>query len=239
MSGGLPDFGEPIRDELADRSVLDVIDLILERSGYKDFLQRDTTEEGEERWANVQELRNKAQNYDELSPENALAAFLEDVSLVQDVDQLDEEGNNGDAVTLITLHAAKGLEYPYVFLIGVEEGVLPHQRSIDDERQLEEERRLFYVGITRAMRGLYLVRPFRRTTYGTSSTHTPSRFLMDVPPKLALVTHAPSAGRWTTPSRSSSRQERPQLTRKHTREMAARAFTPITAQPRATEPRAA
>jgi len=153
------------------------------------------------------------------------------VSLVQDVDQLDDDGNNGDAVTLITLHAAKGLEYPYVFLIGVEEGVLPHQRSIEDERQLEEERRLFYVGITRAMRGLYLVRAFRRTTYGTSSTNTPSRFLMDVPPKLALVTHAPGAGRGTTPAWSSPRQERPQLTRQQAREMAARAFSPVTATP--------
>jgi len=237
MFGGFADVVEPIRQELADRSVLDIIDLILERSGYKDFLQRDTTEEGEERWANVQELRNKAQNYDELAPENALAAFLEDVSLVQDVDQLDEDGNNGDAVTLITLHAAKGLEFPYVFLIGVEEGVLPHQRSIDDERQLEEERRLFYVGITRAMRGLYLVRAFRRTTYGSSSANTPSRFLIDVPAKLALVTHAPGAGRGNTSAWSSPRQARPPLTRQQAREMAARAFTPITAQPRSSEPR--
>src|SRR5205807_2232594 len=83
------------------------------------------------RWSNVQELRNKAQSYDELAPENGLAAFLEDVSLVQDVDQLDESGAPGEAVTLITLHAAKGLEYPYVFLVGIEEGVLPHQRSVD------------------------------------------------------------------------------------------------------------
>jgi len=159
------------------------------------------------------------------------------VSLVQDVDQLDDDGNNGDAVTLITLHAAKGLEYPYVFLIGVEEGVLPHQRSIDDERQLEEERRLFYVGITRAMRGLYLVRAFRRTTYGSSSANTPSRFLMDVPPKLALVTHAPGAGRGNTSAWSSPRQDRPPMTRQQAREMAARAFTPITTQPRSSEPR--
>src|SRR5438094_10452475 len=117
--------------------------MMLVRSGYKAVLQRDRNEEGEERWENVHELPNKAQNYDELAPENALSAFLEDVSLVQDVDQLDDEGGTGDAVTLITLHAAKGLEFPYVFLIGIEEGVLPHQRSIDDERQLEEERRLF------------------------------------------------------------------------------------------------
>jgi DNA helicase-2/ATP-dependent DNA helicase PcrA len=239
LFGAFADIVEPIRQDLAERSVLDVIDAVLDRSGYKEFLLRDQTEEGEERWANVQELRNKAQNYDELSPENALPAFLEDVSLVQDVDQLDEEGGTGDAVTLITLHAAKGLEFPFVFLIGVEEGVLPHQRSIDDERQLEEERRLFYVGITRAMRGLYLVRAFRRTTYGNSSANTPSRFLLDVPAQLALVTHAPGAGRrGNTPAWSSPRQERGPLTRDQARELAARAFRPMTSEPRSTEPRA-
>jgi len=237
LFGAFADIIEPIRRDRAERSVLDIIDAILERSGYKEFLQRDTTEEGEERWANVQELRNKAQAYDELAPENALAAFLEDASLVQDVDQLDEDGNNADAVTLITLHAAKGLEFPYVFLIGIEEGVLPHQRSIEDERQLEEERRLFYVGITRAMRGLYLVRAFRRTTYGNSSANTPSRFLLDVPAKLALVTHAPGAGRGNTPAWSSPRQKRPPMTRQEARELAARAFRPLSPEPRSTEPR--
>jgi ATP-dependent DNA helicase UvrD/PcrA len=223
---------EPIRLDLTNRSVLEVLDTVLEKSGYSHYV-RDGTEEGEERWANVQELRNKAQNYDELASENALAAFLEDVSLVQDVDQLDENGALGDAVTLITLHAAKGLEFPYVFLVGVEEGVLPHQRSVEDSQQLEEERRLFYVGITRAMRGLYLVRAFRRTMYGTSSTSTPSRFLVDVPASLALVTHAPGAGSRHpgAPAWSSRREDRPALTRQQARELAARAFTPV-AEPR-------
>jgi DNA helicase-2/ATP-dependent DNA helicase PcrA len=236
LFGVFADIIEPIRQERADRSVLDVLDAVLDRTGYARFLQ-DGTEEGDERSANVQELRNKAQSYDELAPENALAAFLEDVSLVQDVDQLEEDGSDGDAVTLITLHAAKGLEFPYVFLIGVEEGVLPHQRSIDDERQLEEERRLFYVGITRAMRGLYLVRAFRRTTYGNSSANTPSRFLLDVPAPLAMVTHAPGAGRGNTPAWSSPRQERGPLTRQQARELAARAFRPVVPEPRSTEPR--
>jgi DNA helicase-2/ATP-dependent DNA helicase PcrA len=232
LFGAFADIIEPIREGLAERSVLDVLDGVLEASGYLRYL-RDGSEEGEERWANVQELRSKAQNYDELATASGLSAFLEDVSLVQDVDQLDESGALGDAVTLITLHAAKGLEFPYVFLVGVEEGVLPHQRSVDDTRQLEEERRLFYVGITRAMRGLYLVRAFRRTTYGNSSTSTASRFLLDIPPTLALVTHAPGAGArhpgagaW-----SSRREERPQLTRQQARELAARAFQPV-AEPR-------
>ncbi|HET6315651.1 MAG TPA: 3'-5' exonuclease, partial [Chloroflexota bacterium] len=207
----------------ADRSVFELLESVLERTGYANWLQ-DGTEEGEDRLANVEELRSKAANYDELAPENALASFLEDVSLVQDVDQLDE-GGRGDAVTLITLHAAKGLEFPYVFLLGVEEGVLPHQRSVDDARQLEEERRLFYVGITRAMRGLDLVRAFRRTLYGSYQTNEPSQFLRDGPASLALATHAPGAGggrAWY-----SRREERPQLTRQQARELAARAFQPV------------
>jgi ATP-dependent DNA helicase UvrD/PcrA len=231
LFGAFVDIIEPLRAEVGTRSVFELLDNLLERTGYARHLQ-DGTEEGEERLANVEELRSKAANYDELAPENALASFLEEVSLVQDVDQLDE-GGRGDAVTLITLHAAKGLEFPYVFLVGVEEGVLPHQRSIDDPRQLEEERRLFYVGITRAMRGLYLVFAFRRTLFGAQQVNAPSRFLLDVPQSLALVTHAPGAGRgaWV-----SARQERPQMTRQQARELAARAFQPVVShEPR--EPR--
>ncbi|HEY0582960.1 MAG TPA: 3'-5' exonuclease, partial [Chloroflexota bacterium] len=235
LLGAFADIVEPVRQDLANKSVLDVLDQILDRSGYARFVQ-DGTEEGDERWANLQELRNKAQNYDELAPDNALAAFLEDVSLVQDVDQLDENGSATDAVTLITLHAAKGLEFPYVFLIGIEEGVLPHQRSVDDPKQLEEERRLFYVGITRAMRGLFLVRAFRRTMYGAASANTPSRFLLDVPPSLALVTHAPGAGRGgSTSAWSSPREERAGMSRQQARELAARRFTPTPPEVRPTD----
>jgi DNA helicase-2/ATP-dependent DNA helicase PcrA len=232
LLGAFADIVEPLREDLPNHSVLDLLDTVLERSGYQRHLQ-DGTEEGEERWANVRELRTKAQNYDELATESALAAFLEDVSLVQDVDQLDDNGGVGEAVTLITLHAAKGLEYPYVFLVGLEEGMLPHSRSVDDPKQLEEERRLFYVGITRAMRGLYLVRAFRRTMYGNSSTSAASRFLIDVPQPLALVTHAPGAGSRHpgAPAWSSRREDRPPLTRQQARDLAARAFQP-TSEPR-------
>jgi ATP-dependent DNA helicase UvrD/PcrA len=227
LFGTFADIVEPLRREVTHQSVLELLETVLEKTGYARYLQ-DGTEEGEERLANVEELRSKAANYDELAPENALAAFLEDVSLVQDVDQLDE-GGRGDAVTLITLHAAKGLEFPYVFLTGLEEGVLPHQRSIDDPRQLEEERRLFYVGITRAMLALYLVRAFRRTLYGNQQINTPSRFLLDVPASLAMVTHAPGAGRtaWHSP-----REERPPMTRDQARELAARAFRPVAPETR-------
>ena len=228
LFGAFADIVEPLRQEAQQRTVFELLETVIEKTGYARYLQ-DGTEEGEERLANVEELRSKAANYDELATENALASFLEDVSLVQDVDQMDE-GGRGDAVTLITLHAAKGLEFGYVFLLGVEEGVLPHQRSVDDPRQLEEERRLFYVGITRAMHGLYLVRAFRRTFHGAQQVNTPSRFLLDVPASLAMVTHAPGAGRtaWHSP-----REERPPMTRQQARELAARAFRPVTQEPRA------
>jgi DNA helicase-2/ATP-dependent DNA helicase PcrA len=234
---GFVELIEPLRAAAHERTVSETLHTLIERTGYGRYLQ-DGSEEGEERLQNVEELLTKAQEYDELTPESGLASFLEEVSLVQDVDTL-EEGTR-DAVTLITLHAAKGLEYPYVFLLGLEEGVLPHARSIDDQRQLEEERRLFYVGITRAMKGLYLVYAFRRTLYGNQQINEPSRFLHDVPRELALATHAAgapsSAGRalggqvarggWLT-----ARQSRPPLTREQARELAARSYRQLQPEP--------
>jgi DNA helicase II / ATP-dependent DNA helicase PcrA len=242
LFGAFVELIEPLRASAHERSVSEILHTLIERTGYGRYVQ-DGSEEGEERLQNVEELLTKAQDYDELAPESGLASFLEDVSLVQDVDQLDERSQPKDAVTLITLHAAKGLEYPYVFLLGLEEGVLPHARSVDDPRQLEEERRLFYVGITRAMKGLYLVFAFRRTLYGNSQVNAPSRFLLDVPPSLALATHAagaPStalAGRGSLGSPGargawvSGRQTRPPLTREQARELAARSFRPLAPEP--------
>jgi DNA helicase-2/ATP-dependent DNA helicase PcrA len=127
------------------------------------------------------ELRNVAAQFDELEPEHALMRFLEDVALMSDADEYDERI---EAVTLITLHAAKGLEFPVVFIVGMEEGLLPHIRSFDDPAQMEEERRLAYVGVTRAKDRLYLVRAFRRALMGQGSHNPPSRFLKDLPPEL-------------------------------------------------------
>jgi DNA helicase II / ATP-dependent DNA helicase PcrA len=159
---------------------LEVLDVLLEQSGYAHFV-RDGTEEGEERWANITELRTKARDFGDFAPPNGLASMLEEVSLVQDVDTYDVEA---DGTTLITLHAAKGLEYPYVFIVGMEEGLCPHSRSMDDISQMEEERRLVYVGMTRAMRGLYLVYTTRRALYGNINWAEPSRFIRDIPPQL-------------------------------------------------------
>jgi len=163
----------------------DLLDLVAERSGYKEYIL--SQPDGEERWENILELRTVAQQYNDLNPADGLAAFLEGVTLVSDVDGLDE---TVDTVTLITLHQAKGLEFPVVFIVGMEDGILPHFKSFDDPAQMEEERRLCYVGITRAKQKVYLVRAFRRSLMGSSMVNRPSRFLNDIPQ------HLVSGGGW-------------------------------------------
>ncbi|MBA7704945.1 ATP-dependent DNA helicase PcrA [subsurface metagenome] len=157
----------------------------MERSGYREYILGGM--DGEERWDNVLELRTVAQGYRDLRPTEGLAAFLEGVTLVSDVDGFDE---SVEGVTLITLHQAKGLEFPVVFIVGMEDGILPHFKSFDDPNQMEEERRLCYVGITRAKRRVYLVRAFRRSLMGGSTVNRPSRFLEDIPQ------HLISGGGW-------------------------------------------
>ena len=199
-------FLEMLESWIAARGALTVaqlIDRVLEDTGYADYL-RDGTEEGEERWANVLELRNVAAEYEDLT----LTDFLADVALVSDVDSLSEEV---DAPTLLTLHSAKGLEFPVVFITGLEEGILPHSRSFDEPEQMAEERRLSYVGLTRAKDRLFLTYAFMRTRYGSSEPSVPSRFLDDVPPELL-------SGSWRQTHHSASRstttwQSTPKVTR--------------------------
>ncbi|MGP8079826.1 MAG: UvrD-helicase domain-containing protein [Dehalococcoidales bacterium] len=162
-----------------DTNLVALFDLVVESSNYKQFTLNDP--DGAERWENILELRTVAQQYKDLPPRESLAAFLESVALVSDVDGYDAAL---DRVTLITLHQAKGLEFPVVFMVGVEEKLLPHLRSMDDPDQLEEERRLCYVGITRAKQRLYLLHAFRRTFMGQSTVNPPSRFLEDIPKHL-------------------------------------------------------
>lgn len=172
----ISNFGEmlsawiQLRDNI---SVSELMDLILEQTGYRNYID-DDTEEGRDRWDNVQELRNVAV----LAMDKTLGEFLEEVSLVAETDDLDETIN---AATLLTLHAAKGLEFPVVFLVGLEDGVLPHSRSFDDMESMAEERRLFYVGVTRAKDKLFLSHAFRRTFFGETEVSVPSRFLRDIP----------------------------------------------------------
>ncbi|NJN17585.1 MAG: UvrD-helicase domain-containing protein [Oscillochloris sp.] len=161
-------------------SLGDLIDYLLERVAVREALEREHgADEAEDRWNNVQELRSVSVEYVNLPIEAQLPTFLEEVALVANVDRMDREAN---AVTCITLHQAKGLEYPVVFLIGLEEGLLPHSRSTDDRDKLEEERRLLYVGMTRARQRLYLSYAFRRMSFGRTNMSTPSRFLSTIPP---------------------------------------------------------
>ncbi len=172
--------GEPF-EEGAYRPVTPVLRSLLNNSGYVDMLKSENSEEALGRLENLQELLNVTTEYDATSEEPSLSGFLESVSLVADVDSFDE---NGEAVTLMTLHSAKGLEFPVVFLVGLEEGVFPHSRALTSDTELEEERRLCYVGMTRAREELHLVHAHRRSLYGQPSFNRPSRFLEDIPPEL-------------------------------------------------------
>ncbi len=166
-------------------SVPDLFDEVVKATGYRHHLlesnHQDGGDTGEDRWENILELRTVAKEYDSLEPREGLAQFLQSVSLVSDVDSLEERS---ESTVLITLHQAKGLEFPVVFITGMEEGVLPHIRSFDDPQQMEEERRLCYVGITRAKERLYLLRAFRRSYLGNRAVNPPSQFLADIPTKL-------------------------------------------------------
>ncbi len=174
---GFLDLLDDLMRRASEVSLSTLLSDLLDRIAYRRYLL-DQFDDGEDRWENVQELRTVAAEYDGLAPDAALPTFLENVALVSDVDELESVPN---AVTLITLHAAKGLEFPVVFITGMEEGMLPHLRSFDDPAQMEEERRLCYVGITRAKEQLYLTRAFVRHVMGAGRHNPPSRFLKDIP----------------------------------------------------------
>ena len=178
---GLAGVVERLVQQASQLKVVELIDRVLEDSGLRRFIQdEDQRSEGrgEERWQNILELREVAQEFNAEEPPDGLATLLERLSLVADVDNYEE---SEDSMTLITLHQSKGLEFPAVFIVGLEEGLLPHSRSMDSEEQLEEERRLCYVGVTRAQRRLYLLRAFRRGFMGRGGPTLASRFLRDIP----------------------------------------------------------
>ena len=185
-------FGDLITRLIEQSMALDtteLIDLAVERTGYGAMLREDK-EHGEERMENLQELRASAEQFSGSDERGQLTDFLENVALVSDVDGLqggDDSEIDADAITLITLHQAKGLEYDAVFLVGLEDGMLPHSRSLEDPAQLEEERRLLYVGMTRARKRLYMFRAFQRRFHGQSGSQTASRFLLEIPESLVTI----------------------------------------------------
>ncbi len=197
------------------RTLSELFDLAVEQTGFAAQFQDTGDPDAIERWENVLQLRAVLSSYDELPEAIALQTFLEESALVADADTISESDNQ---VTLITLHAAKGLEFPVVFLVGAEEGILPHSRSMESESQLEEERRLFYVGVTRAKQRVYITHAFRRAMYGYGDLTVRSRFVDAIPPELrdevnARTQTGSSNGQSTTSgSRSPVQNEPPPAT---------------------------
>ncbi|MBV9092927.1 MAG: DNA helicase PcrA, partial [Streptosporangiaceae bacterium] len=170
-----------LRELAAASPAAELAEAVLDRSGYIEALEASSDLQDASRVENLEELVSVAREFDGAHPGGTLAEFLEQVSLVADADEIPEGEDHGGMVTLMTLHTAKGLEFPVVFLTGMEEEVFPHQRSLGDPRELEEERRLAYVGITRAKQRLYLTRALSRNWWGRPSYHKPSRFLDEIP----------------------------------------------------------
>lgn len=164
----------------ADKSIKDAIKIAIEVSGLKKYLN-DGTFQGDERLENLSELLSVAEEYERLKPGLTLSDFLEEVALIADIDNYQEEA---EGVTLMTLHTSKGLEYPVVFIVGLEENIFPHSRSIFEPAELEEERRLFYVGLTRAMERCFLLYCRSRLYFGNICSNSPSRFLAEIPENL-------------------------------------------------------
>ena len=190
------DLVDGLRSDLEKKVPLpDLIEDMLVRTGLQ-RMYNDGTEEGADRWQNLLEFKGLASEYTGLDGAEALARMLEDAALVSDVDDLDE---SKPGLTLITLHMVKGLEFPVVFMVGMEEGLLPHLRAIEEPGGVDEERRLCYVGMTRAMRRLYLFHAFRRHLFGVANLNLPSRFLAELP---EAIIERPAGSTRPVPGRS-------------------------------------
>jgi DNA helicase II / ATP-dependent DNA helicase PcrA len=199
----LADFGGMFanwRALAATRTIPELFDRIVQDINYKEYVKEDDSEESNDRWENVLELKRLAEEY----TTRTMDEFLENIALVADQDTI----TDANAPTLLTLHAAKGLEFGAVFIVGMDDGIIPHSRSFDQPEQMEEERRLFYVGITRAKDKLYLLRAIQRGGRGMSEETYPSRFMDDIPESLLVgktrtgrpMKGGPSETKWAMPS---------------------------------------
>ncbi len=175
------DCMEKIMAEKDELTISELIKKLLKDTGYTKALENENTVEAENRIANLEEFLNVAVEFEEESADNGLSDFLEGITLSSDLDNVEE---TDESVTLMTLHSAKGLEFPVVFLVGMEEGIFPGYKSIGEQKELEEERRLCYVGVTRAKENLYLTNSKQRTTFGSTTHNPPSRFLQEIPKEL-------------------------------------------------------
>jgi DNA helicase II / ATP-dependent DNA helicase PcrA len=182
-------------------SVTELVEEILEKSGYTDMLKAEKSIESQSRLENLDEFLSVTKSFEQSNDDKSLVAFLTDLALVADIDKLDEDDQPKDSVILMTLHAAKGLEFPVVFLMGMEEGVFPHSRSLMEEDEMEEERRLAYVGITRAEEELYMTNAQMRTLFGQTKMNPVSRFISEIPADLLddVMAESKSKGPFSSP----------------------------------------
>ncbi|BFM41132.1 DNA helicase PcrA [Synechocystis sp. LKSZ1] len=199
---------QTLQGQLATQSAVEILEAVLEQSGYVFDLEQKGTEEADNRLANLGELKNAIQQYQEENEDNSLLGFLGNASLASDLDDLQEDS---EKVSLLTLHSAKGLEFPVVFLVGMEQGTCPHLRSLNDPLALEEERRLCYVGVTRAQEQLFISHAQQRYVWGSQETKIPSQFIKELPPELLesnRQTRRHTGGREQMKTRSSSASPR-------------------------------
>lgn len=186
-ANALSEFGAMISNWAKQTDFLtatDMVEQVLESSGYEEMLKAERSIESQSRLENLEEFKTVTKNFEQTSEDKTLVTFLTDLALIADIDSMDEDPSSDDKVILMTLHGAKGLEFPVVFLIGMEENVFPHSRSQMDETEMEEERRLAYVGITRAEQELFLTNAKMRTLFGRTNMNPVSRFIGEIPSEL-------------------------------------------------------
>ena len=180
-------FAQLIDDLLSNSLIMnpcEFVDYMLDKTGLLDMYRHENTDEAKDRLSNLEEFSGAVKTYYDDNPDATLADYLVNVALISEPEESDTFGANRGRVTLMTLHSAKGLEFPVVFMVGMEEGLFPLSRAMDNKEELEEERRLCYVGITRAMRKLYMLHAAVRFQYGETRANPPSRFLSELPPEL-------------------------------------------------------
>ncbi|MFC4401677.1 DNA helicase PcrA [Gracilibacillus xinjiangensis] len=183
----LMDFGQMIQNWEKQQEFLtatDMVEQVIEKTGYEEMLINERSIEAQTRLENIEEFKTVTKHFEETTEDKTLVNFLTDLALISDIDRMDEDPQADDKVTMMTLHAAKGLEFPVVFLIGMEENVFPHSRSMMDEEEMQEERRLAYVGITRAEELLHVSHAKMRTLFGRTNMNPVSRFINEIPPEL-------------------------------------------------------
>ena len=206
LVGGFADLMVELTEAMYSMSITEFTSALIEKTGYVKALEESKTEENQTRIENIRELEGAVSEFAKLNPEGTLTDFLENVALITDVDNLNETSG---AVTLMTLHSAKGLEFDAVFLVGMEEGVFPLSRALFDETALEEERRLAYVGITRAKKKLYLSHAHTRMLYNARSANQLSRFVSEIPQRLIQEGAVKSQTRVPMPPRRPSYEDAP------------------------------